>query len=191
VNGWLSGLGCEYAMPIPQVDTKRPESARIVRSSPRPPLMPARDTVILRRKPQQRGIAGPTAAPGQARGPIRTRSGPFESGCGQGIGCDFSRRYHVTVCLVRPANIPSVRPEPVEGRGQTIAPHSKQFPAHLPRAAFDKLRLSGGGVDGWSVNGWDANMASFVCHSARGSHQSGNEGPGVGGRMSALCHPAG
>ena len=129
--------------------------------------------------------------PAKARGPIRVRSGPFESGCGQGIGCDFSRRYHVTVCLVRPANIPSVRPEPVEGRGQTIAPHSKQFPAHLPRAAFDKLRLSGRGVNGWSVTGWNANMASSVCHSARGSHQSGNEGPGVGGRMSVPCHPAG
>ena len=70
----------------------------------------AQGPVILRQKPQRRGIAGLAANPGQAPAPHR----PCEIERGQVIGCDFSRRYPVTVLSIRSVNFPSVRPEAVE-----------------------------------------------------------------------------
>ena len=52
--------------PTPQVDAERPESAHAASFPPHTPIGPAQSPVIVRKQPQQRGIAGLAADRGKA-----------------------------------------------------------------------------------------------------------------------------
>ena len=83
--------GVVYALhpPIPQVDTERPESARIARSSPQPPVRMPQDPVIERQQSQKRSIAGLAAAPAKRPRYIRTRTAPSKASVGRSSGVTF------------------------------------------------------------------------------------------------------